>query len=387
MEDYSQLELLDLVEDVDFEKWKCQTQSDTLTAHNLVSRIKDGFNKVHGGIVLDPVYQREYKFSIKKESSIIESLLLEIPIPIIYLSKNIENDILLFNVIDGMHRLNSIYRFLNNEYALKGLKILKGLEDRHFGQLPPKIRNKLEFNSQIRLVSIDISENPELEYEVFLRFNQETNPLTRQELNEVLYRSEFSFWFKDYVQQLIQDERFARLFNINEKRIRDKTINYFLYVVLAYYELGLIQGKDDTPQYVALYMQNMQKLSAAELEGKKAFVKDLLEGFRDFCDRLSSASKVPYLFSRQFIDKKPPKSLHKFLVSYVIPIVLSYAWLKKMDKLDDQPNRYSQVYEAIRKGMKKADFYNLGRASSTSYPTQYKCYEKIREELDHLFLK
>ncbi|WP_285848280.1 hypothetical protein [Priestia flexa] len=38
MNDYTQLELIDLVEEVDFEKWKCQTQSDILTAHNLIQK-------------------------------------------------------------------------------------------------------------------------------------------------------------------------------------------------------------------------------------------------------------------------------------------------------------------------------------------------------------
>ncbi|MBM7645948.1 hypothetical protein JOD45_002173 [Scopulibacillus daqui] len=382
-----QKELLDPLEGIDFEKWRCQTQSDILTAHNLVQRIKDGYNKVHSGIVLDPEYQREYKFSVKKESSIIESLLLDIPIPVIYLSKNTSKDIVLFNVIDGMHRLNSIYRFMNNEYALKALKILTPLEGRRFMDLPPKLRNKLEFSSQIRLDSIDIDTNPELEYEVFLRFNQETNPLTKQELNEVLFRSDFSFWFKEYVQDLIKNESWYQLLNVNEKRIRDKYINYILYVMLAYNEIGLIKGKNDTPRYVASFMKTMQQLPQESLEKKKEDVKQFLHGFLSFCDQLSKKSGVTYIFSRQLIDRKPPRGVNKFLISYVIPIVMSYRWLKKMGLLDGQKQDFLKIYEAIREGMDKAHFYNVGRESTTSYTVQKMCCDKIKVELEGALLR
>lgn len=386
MNDYTQLELIDLVEETDFEKWKCQTQSDILTAHNLVQKIRDGYSQIHGGIVIDPVYQREYKFTEQKESSIIESLLLEIPIPVIYLSKDIDSEIVTFNVIDGMHRLNSIYRYLNNEYKLKGLKILKALEGRTFVELPPKIRNKLEFNSQIRIDSIDISSNPELEYEVFLRFNQDTNPLTRQELYEVLYRSEFSFWFKDYVQELVKDERCYHLFHVNEKRMRDKSINYMLYVTLAYYDLGLIEGKSDTPKYVSMYMQKMKKLPSSQLEYKKGKVKSMFEGFLDFCERISQVSGVKHIFSREFIDNKPPTSMHKFLISYVIPIVLSYSYLEKVGKIPEKSNSqtYLSIYQAMKDGMNKSGFYDFSRASTTGYPIQHKCYTNIIEELESI---
>ncbi|WP_368895047.1 DUF262 domain-containing protein [Priestia megaterium] len=384
MNDYTQLELIDLVEEVDFEKWKCQTQSDILTAHNLIQKIKDGYNQVHGGIVLDPVYQREYKFTEQKESSIIESLLLEIPIPVIYLSKNLDSEIVNFNVIDGMHRLNSIYRYVTNQYELKGMKILRGLEGRKFLDLPPKIRNKLEFNSQIRIDSIDVSSNPELEYEVFLRFNQDTNPLTRQELYEVLYRSEFSFWFKDYVQTLIEDKRCYHLFRINEKRIKDRSINYMLYVALAYYDMGFIDGRNDTPRYVATYMQRMRSLNSSQLGYQKQKVMNMFKGFFDFCENLSRASGVEYIFSRQFVDKKPPTSMHRFLISYVIPIVLIYGFLDKTGRIPEktEAKSYLFIYEAMKAGMEKSGFYEYNRASTTGYNIQHKCYTTILEELE-----
>ncbi|MGI8313803.1 DUF262 domain-containing protein [Halobacillus mangrovi] len=380
------LELFDLTDDIDLEKWKCATDPDTFTAHTLVQKINEGSNNIHGGIILDPIYQREYKFTIKKESSIIESLILEIPIPVIYLSKNLESDVLLFNVIDGMHRLNSIYRFFNNEYALRDLKILKSLEGKKFAQLPPKIRNKLEFSTKIRVDSIDISNNPGLEYEVFLRFNQETNPLTKQELNEVMYRSEFSFWFKDYVQHLLTDSRWYQLFNVNEKKIRDKTINYNLYVTLAYNQFGLISGKNDTPYLVAHFMKNMKDIDGDELERKKEEVKDYLELFIEFSQNLSEASGIPNIFSKQFIDGKKPRGNHNFLISYLIQMILAHKYLLNSTDFNQEKDDvdYFSIYQSISQGMEDAGFYDFGGVSSTSYAFQSNCYQHVSNELDKL---
>ena len=140
----------------------------------------NGNENRHNGIVVEPDYQREYKFNREKESSIIESLLLNIPIPIIYLSLNTENDKVLLNVIDGSHRLRAMYRYKNNKYGLTKLTILKELEGKKYKELPSTIKNKLDYNTQINVEIIDVSKNEELEYEVFTRFNQATNPLSKQ---------------------------------------------------------------------------------------------------------------------------------------------------------------------------------------------------------------
>lgn len=374
--------LLFVDEDVEWINQYCWRKSAT----NLVQKIKEGFEKIHGGIVLDPIYQRKYKFTIKKESSIIESLILGIPIPIIYLSKDTEQETVLLNVIDGMHRLNSIYRFFNNEYALRGLKILKQLEGKKFAQLPAKVRNALQFDSQVRIDSIDVSGNAELEYEVFLRFNQETNPLTKQELNEVMYRSEYSYWFKGLVQELVTDSRYIRLFNITDKKIKDKSTNYNLHVALAYREQGLIPGKNDTTFLVSSYMKKMQRLIGDKLEEKKQDTITFLEGFINFCDEISNREELDFPFSRQFIDGEVPKGNHTFLISYLIPLVLIYKYMTDLGYYSEDGNKdFHAIYEAIRLGMNNANFYDFGGVSSTSFVFQNNCFQSIKREIEDLF--
>ena len=81
------------------------------------------------GIILSPDYQREYRSKAKEESSIIESIILGIPIPEIFLVRTGGNDIQLRHVMDGQHRLTAIYRFVKDKFALTELELLKDNEE------------------------------------------------------------------------------------------------------------------------------------------------------------------------------------------------------------------------------------------------------------------
>lgn len=379
---------MDLTE---FNQWKCEVKKNVYQFGQLCNLIKDGYERKYGGIVLDPDYQREYKFGKKKESSIIESLLLNIPIPVIYLSKDTEQEKVLLNVIDGAHRLKAMYRYRNNEFPLTGLTKLKSIEGLKFNQLPPNVRNRLEMDSQINVESIDVSNNEELEYEVFMRFNQATNPLTKQELNEVVYRSQFSLWVKDtLIPNLIKKSKFKKMFKYNETRKKDKTINYDLYACLGYSYSGLVEGKNDTPYYVERFMREMKKLIEEKLELKKVEIEKYLNNLLEFYNKISEIEDINNIFSKEFITKTTPKGNHDFLISFLIPLTLSYDYLTLKgffygDKLTD--DEYHLAYKAIVRGMIAAKFIDFGGISSTSYKFQKKCIDYVKESIDQMITK
>lgn len=371
-------------------EWKCEVKKNVYQYGQLCNLIKDGYERKHGGIVLDPDYQREYKFGRKKESSIIESLLLNIPIPVIYLSKDIEKEKVLLNVIDGAHRLKAMYRFKNNQFPLTELTKLKSLNGMTFNKLPASVRNRLEMDSQINVESIDVSNNLELEYEVFIRFNQATNPLTKQELNEVIYRSEFSIWLKDkLIKELIKTSKFKELFKYNVKKDKDKTINNYLYACLGYSYSGLVDGKNDTPYYVERFMRDMKKLTLEQQETKKIEIETYVYNFINFYNRISRIEGIGSVFSKEFITKITPKGNHNFLISFLIPLTLAYDYLLlkgffETNELDEE--HYKLAYKAIVRGMKAANFVDFGGVSSTSYRFQKKCIDYIKESIDQMIL-
>lgn len=157
-------------------------------------------------VLLSPTYQRSYRSSIKEESSIIESLLFGIPIPEIFLVRTTRNDIQVRNVMDGQHRLNAMYRYCNDEFALKDLEILGNNPaycNKKFSQLDTKDKIKI-LGSHLSVLEFESFNNPDIEIELFKRYNRNTKPLETQEMEMATYFSETSKYISDFINDLIK---------------------------------------------------------------------------------------------------------------------------------------------------------------------------------------
>jgi hypothetical protein len=135
-------------------------------------------------IDISPKYQRRERWDTKRQSALIESFLLNIPVPPIYLS---EEQIGVFSVIDGKQRLSALARFLNNDLHLQSLSSFKELEGLTYADLPSGVASGLAVRP-LRTVTLLRQSDPALKYEVFARLNQNSEPLNPQELRNVLFR-------------------------------------------------------------------------------------------------------------------------------------------------------------------------------------------------------
>ncbi|WP_157447680.1 DUF262 domain-containing protein [Chthoniobacter flavus] len=142
-----------------------------------------------------PSFQRRYVWPNLLASRLIESVLLNIPIPPCYLSQNEDFEL---DVIDGQQRLFSIYRFLDNQFAIAGLEVLKELNGLRFHQLEPRAQRQIKTHT-IRCVLISNESHPEIKFDVFERLNTNTVPLNAQELRNCIYRGALNEFLKDAV--------------------------------------------------------------------------------------------------------------------------------------------------------------------------------------------
>jgi len=131
-----------------------------------------------------PHFQRQYVWNDSLASKLIESILLKVPIPPCYLSQNDEFEL---DVIDGQQRLFSIYRFIDNQFRLTSLEVLKEFNGVRFYELPPKTQRQLKTHT-MRCVLITNESHPEIKFDVFQRLNTNTVPLNAQELRNCVYR-------------------------------------------------------------------------------------------------------------------------------------------------------------------------------------------------------
>ncbi len=135
-------------------------------------------------IDISPHYQRRDRWSLEKQSALIESFLLNVPVPPVYLS---EDDYGTYSVIDGKQRISAICDFLSGKLKLKALKEFDGLIDKTFDELPMQLKNALTIRPYIRVITLLRQSDPSLKYEVFLRLNTGGEKLKPQEIRNVAY--------------------------------------------------------------------------------------------------------------------------------------------------------------------------------------------------------
>ncbi|MGB8129213.1 MAG: DUF262 domain-containing protein, partial [Candidatus Angelobacter sp.] len=153
-----------------------------------ISALRDKLDR--GQLDLQPKFQREYVWDQRPElpSRLIESLLLEIPIPPIYFGKVVDGRL---EIIDGQQRLTTLVNFVSNRFALRRLHSMPSLNHKFFRELTKQQQEKI-LDTPIRSIVIDPGANTELRYEVFKRLNRGSMSLNEQELRNCVFRGPFN---------------------------------------------------------------------------------------------------------------------------------------------------------------------------------------------------
>lgn len=173
--------------DIPKEVRKIRTQAYDKAVSDLVRMIDEK------EIILDPDFQREYVWDNKKASQLLESIMLNVPIPVVYVSEEEDGT---WTVIDGLQRLNSLYRFFKSKYKISGLDVLKELNKSTVDNLNIKAKRVLK-NGLIRIIVITHESHPDIKYDIFMRLNSGSVKLSDQELRNCLYRGSLNQALKD----------------------------------------------------------------------------------------------------------------------------------------------------------------------------------------------
>lgn len=181
---------------------KVVTQPYDLAIDAIVSQVKSQILFLRP-LSARPKFQRQYVWSDGLASRLVESVLLNVPIPPCYLSENDENEL---DVIDGQQRIYSLYRFMENQYALRDLEALPELNGKRFFELPSKEQRKMRTHT-LRCVVITNESHPEIKFDVFERLNTSTMPLNAQELRNCVSRGSLN----DLLADLSFDDRWLAI--------------------------------------------------------------------------------------------------------------------------------------------------------------------------------
>ncbi len=165
------------------------TESNREKIPNFVKALdKPGYMQVR------PFYQRRERWDRQRQSQLIESFIMNIPVPPLFLY---EKDFNQYEVMDGQQRITSLQSFYAGEYKLTGLDIWKELNGRTYSTLPSQVRSGLDRRSISYIVVLRESTPDEedaifLRQTVFARLNTGGVRLEHQEIRNCLFQGPFN---------------------------------------------------------------------------------------------------------------------------------------------------------------------------------------------------
>jgi hypothetical protein len=189
-----------------FDPSKIDVITQARTVDLLLIRLREG------ELDLSPDFQRRANiWDEERKSSLIESMLLRIPIPSLYVSEDKAGN---YTVVDGLQRICAIAHFVDAAALNKAANVkldplrLTGLQslpykDRSFAELPRPLQRRIS-ETELTLHIIRASTPGDVKFNIFSRINQGGLPLTAQEIRNAIYRGE---WRKR-VRQLAESQSF-----------------------------------------------------------------------------------------------------------------------------------------------------------------------------------
>lgn len=251
---------------------------------------------------LDPDFQRKYKWDkdgFERCSKFIESCLMRIPLPACYLAEG-ENKIGegILDVIDGVQRLTTIYRFMHDEFALEGLTVYGELNGKRYSQLG-KYKSELA-TTTIRCVVLR-KENPRsIVQEIFARLNKGAVELSAQEIRHALYSGPFD----DLLHRLSEDARIAhfKLSKNSQESTQRNNSREAEELVLRYFAFNveLTDYEDNASKWMDQIMDRLAEstpTSIAEMEAAFRLAIDNCEavfGHDIFCNLANTKLRQSY---------------------------------------------------------------------------------------------
>ena len=305
---------------------KITTQAYDKSVSDIVRMIEDK------DIRLDPDYQRNYVWDNKKASMLIESIILNVPIPVIYVSQEEDDS---WSVIDGLQRLSSLKRFFDGKFKLSGLEILSDLNKSDITTLNPKALRMLK-NGLLRVIMITHDSNEEIKYDVFMRLNTGSVHLTEQELRNCLYRGTLNKFLKE----VVQNQKWLALMGLKEphKRMADREMVLRFLAIWKNWdnENGVLNGyKGRMKSFLNAFMNDHKEIKGQEAnEWKRQFEVTVEKVYQVYGE---------YAFKRQGLDGMREKTINRAIIDVIMLSATQHSMDELMSNRDTIAKRFLEM--------------------------------------------
>lgn len=303
----------------------------------------------NGKLVLAPDFQRKDVWDKKHQSELIESILMGIPIPLIYLFED-ENGIR--QIIDGKQRVSALKEYLNNKFRLTDLSMFPNLRGMKFSDIPQLLQSKLE-DYQLHCYIIQPPTPEHVKFNIFERVNRGGINLNKQEMRHALYQGKAT----ELIQELSESIEFklSTGSGVKPERMRDR------YLVLRFvgFYLLMTQKKPFIP-----YRSDIDTFLASTMKYINSKASDsVIDNIRQAC--LKGMDNVYRLMGNEAFRFKPKPGGNRRPVNMGLFEMLVFAFSSvDADKLENyEIEDYIDGY--------KNDFEELGIFSGSIDTSEY----------------
>ena len=223
--------MTDFLNQLEKETRKVDFDSFDISVKELVSMSQDGI------IDVAPEYQRQFRWPELNQARLIESVLLGIPVPSLFMAANKDGS---WELIDGVQRLNSLIHFVGNgeqlekfgfddSLKLDGLEVLTDFNGYTFNDLPQTLRLKFSLRP-LKVTTLSDKSDLKVRFDLFERLNTGGIKLTDQEIRACVFRVQFN----DFLSELSENEHFNKIVNLPSAKKSDGTKQELILKFFAY---------------------------------------------------------------------------------------------------------------------------------------------------------
>jgi uncharacterized protein with ParB-like and HNH nuclease domain len=233
-----------LTEQVNKAKKEFVTDAYTMSIGEIISLYKDG------ELIINPNFQRAFRWTLRQQSKLIESILIGVPLPSLFVYQNKDGK---WEVVDGVQRLSTVLQFVGElkdekgkklkSTRLKETKLLPALEEIKWDQLSSELQ--LDFKrSRVELKIIKYLSDKNAKFEVFQRLNYSPTVLSGQEyrnallimINQPVY---------DWILKLSRYKKFKQCIDLTDRYLLEKYDQELVLRLFIFPQYQLKQSKVD----------------------------------------------------------------------------------------------------------------------------------------------
>ena len=254
--------------------------------------------KTKRNILFIPEYQRDFTWDKNRSSKLIESILLGLPIPFIFVAENGDGA---WEIVDGSQRIRAIHSFVSNKLVLTGLESLSHANGIKFDDLEDSRQGKF-LDTALRFIILSEETTDDVKRDMFERINRGSDLLKAMEKRKGIYTGKFTSFIYSYVEE---SELFNQLLKVdrwleNRQERQELLLRFFAFSEDKGYESG-VSGS------VSAHLDNFLEKKNAELANlTDEAVRDTLLTYKEKIDSVNEVVKA--LFPYGYRHKENPQT-------------------------------------------------------------------------------